>query len=240
MKDEVDRNVCVAHDLKGLATRARLAVDLLERHEDEPVRRQAERITRALEKMMQICLAEFGAPKEQAAPKRHDAHELTNLLHEVFAIARAKSGGLSKLPHLSVQRDVSVTVDPLSLLRILNNLISGASTTWGDDDKSAMVLRVTQKGSEVVFDLTRVPDFDISQDATLCDPTQIGRIGAGLISALRLAQELGGDVFMLNTLDQLAAFRLRLPSAPAEPVNSLTLNTKSGAHNARAALHPAE
>jgi len=240
VNDVFQRNVCVAHDIKGLVTRARLAVDLLGRHEDEPVRRQAERIARALEKMLQICLEEFSVPQDNALPERIDAQDLTNLLHEVFAIVRAKSEHPLRMPHLSVHSDVHVTVDAHALLRILNHLVRGASASWGDTGETAMVLRVSQRKDKVVFELARALDQRISQDATQSDLSQIGRIGAGLISAMRLAQELGGNVFMLNTQNQPPAFCLQLPADPVQQVSALLLNTTSGASDVRAALHPAE
>ncbi len=79
----------VAHDIKGLLTRANLAVELLGRHDDETVRLKADRIMRAVDQIALICQRDLAPPINCSRAELHECREVVKLMEKVVSNARS-------------------------------------------------------------------------------------------------------------------------------------------------------
>ena len=245
MLDENLRLGGVAHDFKGLLTRAWMAIDQLEMHSDAPVRRQAQRANSALEQIQALCLREFDAAKGSDGEQFFNAQDLKAFLRKTFSLATPKHHAEHCLlsHRISVEQGVSLTIDAPILFRVLFNLISNATTAMAKHGGGELFLDAKDCGSSVLFNILDkgpgLPDHVLAYlfPCAEAGPRQRGRIGEGLITAVSLSKELGGEILLVDTGAQGTAFQLSVPTRPSQSSHQTLPST--GRENSKFRFMPA-
>lgn len=220
MRDEYLRKASVAHDIKNLITRACLAVEALEQTDEEKVHRQTRRLSRVLEQVATVCTREFEAPVPAKAIQSLTSADIKQLLREAVLISRkGRAQSYSRIScKVAVEPNVDLTIDRVLLFRVLFNLASNALNAMAKSGGASLSLKVHRDADRVVFDVIDdgpgLPDRILAFLYPRADeqPLQRGRLGTGLMSAVSLASELGGQLTLLRSSTAGSAFRLTVPT----------------------------
>lgn len=175
----------ISHDLRTPLTRARLAVDFLEKHDPGLV----SGIVEDLDEMDQI-IDQFIVFAREGRPETKESVDICDLVLEVSD----KFEGV----HVELPAPFTACVSPLSIKRLLSNLISNAFK-YGDPPIEICVDETNDKWSITVIDSGKgIPenliDEVIKPFTTLDNAGTQGKGGLGLAIVDRIVKNHGGDL----------------------------------------------
>lgn len=204
----------IAHDLRNTLATAQLLGDSLLTHQDKRVQKNAETITRAIERALHMTRQTLSAGRSSTPPPQHERFLLIDVVEEVRnSLAIDEESG-----QLQIAGDAgSMTLDADfdQIYRILLNLArnaydAGANTirlsgeTRGDD----LVIAIADDGpglpQSMVDQLFKEKLRSSSEEKT----------GLGLLISRELAQNHDGDLRLRETGSKGTTFELVLPARP--------------------------
>lgn len=221
MLDQIEKKAGAAHDVKGFLLRAGLALEVLERDNSEHIRRQACRISRALDQLSELCLREFDPSNHLLPPSDLlDAFQIKELLRDVVSLARTNASPTKAKIRFRLQIDPGASIQaPRSMLfRAFLNLVVNAVNAIDANKGTCVMIDAYPDNGMVKFDISDdgpgLPEHVlhalfpfVSQDAP-----RRGQIGLGLVIACNLATEMNGKLTLLQTGKDGTAFRFEIPS----------------------------
>ncbi|WP_299285044.1 hypothetical protein [uncultured Tateyamaria sp.] len=223
----------IAHDIKGLMTRAGLAAELLGQHKDEHVQRQADRITRAIQRVNAICRSELQPSTDPALPRLHNCDDTRQLLDNIVDFTRdsQKNSGVAIDFKVSVAPLVIFTVDGLALFRVLLDLSTNAARTIAEYGGSQVCIDAVAEPGFVVFRLsTDGPQMSqrfMNYLYPCADPAAEGEahVSTTLLTASTVIRQLGGEMKLDTPASGQNALLVRVPVEPPalpQPAGSAT------------------
>lgn len=224
MYDQHLRMKGLAHDINGLMTRVSLAVEHLRTHSDDGVAQSARRIDDAIDQITAICKCELAPNQAAAAQKPFGPVGVENVLQRVFDLASIESlfGPRMLTFDRSVAKNVALETDAEHLFRVLFNLTINATSALLAHSGSRIAVDVARHGKMIHF---KVADDGPGLPQAVLDylfprvgsaPVAKGRIGTGLITAVGLARQLGGELQLLKSNKTGTTFCLCLPASPTK------------------------
>ena len=207
------------HDINGLMSLAQLSADQLCDHQDMRVAKRAGRISQAIDEVVEICRSELQdvtSTKVQTTLTSSDVQQLLQRISTV--ISGSGLGGESCFTiYVRVEPNFEIRCHDQSLFRIIFNLCINAARAVSASGGTSVDL-----AAEVVGDGVR---FTIDDDGPGLPPHVLaflypsldqqtrpkGRIGSGLITAIALASEIGGDLNLEDSSQNGTCFSLTLP-----------------------------
>lgn len=217
----------LAHDINGLMARAALAADNLRVHSDVRVARDADRIRRAIEEVVEICRDGFRNNLLVEPTTLQDAGDVTDLLDRVATLVSLECQ-LSPRPiafRLTVDADVALCCNRVGLFRVLFNLAINAANAIGAGGGGNVTMSVVQADGQTRFDVVDDGPGLPPHVLAFLFPTAPasrrpkGRLGTGLITAINISKEMGGDLSLLQTGRTGTAFRLTMPVTRPGPLD---------------------
>ncbi|WP_299147219.1 hypothetical protein [uncultured Tateyamaria sp.] len=213
----------VAHDIKGLMTRAGLAAELLEQHKDEHVQRQADRITRAIQRMNAICRSELQPSVDAALPQLHNCDDTRQLLGNIADFTRdhQKKSGVPIEFKVSVAPLVIFTVDGSALFRVLLDLLTNTARAVAECGGSQVSIDAVAEPGFVVFrlstDVPQVLQRFMDHLYPCADPASEGEahVSTTLLTASTVLHQLGGEMKLDTSVSVQNALLIRVPAEPS-------------------------
>lgn len=205
----------INHDLRNVLSSAQLVSDSLATSEDDRVRRQGERLVRAIGRGIRLCEETLKFGRSVEAPPVPRAVDLRAALDEAAADAMLSEGEAEW--RNDVPAELSVTADPDHVHRIFLNLFRNAlqamgageccltvSRAEGEGREDAVTIRVADTGAGIP-DKVRDKLFQPFSGTSRKDGT-----GLGLSTARELARANGGDLELVSTGPDGTVFAVRL------------------------------
>jgi signal transduction histidine kinase len=218
----------INHDLRNILASVQMASDRLLTVDDPFVRRLTPTLIASVGRAIDLCsdTLTYGGAREK--PPRRLLFELCPLVDEIGATVCAPP-----YAHLSCQnavpRDLEIDADPDHIFRILQNLARNALQAMGD--KGSLRIEAHRTGPVVTIDvIDNGPGFSPAAREHLFEPfagsTSLGGSGLGLSIARDLTRAHGGDLHLLRTGPDGAAFRIEIPNSDAATRDYVTLHAK--------------
>lgn len=203
----------IAHDLRNTLATAQLLSDSLLAHSDQMVRRNAETITRAIERALHMSRQALSAGNSSAPAPQYERFLLIDVVDELRNSLGLEAGSRA----VDLVGDAGNTIldaDFDQIYRILLNLSRNAF------DAGAKTIKLAcESGSDGIIiviadDGPGLPQgiFDQLFDEKLRS-THTGKTGLGLIISQELAQNHGGALRLRDTGSAGTSFELMLPAA---------------------------
>ncbi|MEM9761677.1 MAG: HAMP domain-containing sensor histidine kinase [Pseudomonadota bacterium] len=217
----------LAHDINGLMARAALAAENLRVHSDAGVARDADRIGRAIEEVVEICRDGLRNNQMLEPTTLQDAGEVSDLLDRVATLVSLECQ-LSPHPinfRLSVDADVAVCCSRVRLFRVLFNLAVNAANAISTGHGGSVTIKAVQGDGQISFDVVDDGPGLPPHVLAFLFPTAPasrrpkGRLGTGLITAINISKEMGGSLSLLQTGPTGTAFRLTVPATWLGPLD---------------------
>lgn len=228
----------VAHDIKGLMTRAGLAAELLAQHKDEHVQRQADRIARAVERVNSICQSELQPVADPSLPLMHNCDQTRDMLKSIVALAqdKHKNSGVPIAFQVTVDPLVAFTVDGLALFRVLLELVTNAARTIVEYGGSQVSIDVAPEAGFILFRLsTNGPKmsrrlmhylYPCANSAAEVDRAT----NSGLATAARVTRQLGGEILLGSTKSETHALVVSIPFEPVRKSSEPCVRARADTH----------
>jgi len=202
----------IAHDLRNTLATAQLLSDSLLAHSDQMVRRNAETITRAIERALHMSRQALSAGNSSASAPQYERFLLIDVVDEL----RNSLGLEADSGALDLVGDAGNTIldaDFDQIYRILLNLSRNAF------DAGARTIKLDRDSGDdgivimIVDDGPGLPQAIIDQlfDEKLRS-THTGKTGLGLVISQELAQNHGGALGLRETGANGTTFELHLPA----------------------------
>lgn len=206
----------IAHDLRNTLATAQLLSDSLMSHSDRMVQRNAETITRAVERALHMSRQTLSAGHSSAPAPQHERFLLIDVVEEVRnSLGIGSDSGQMQLPAAAASVILDADFDQIYriLLNLSRNALDAGATTISlscEQTDDRLMIRITDNGpglpQEIVDQL-----FDEKSGSS-----RPGNSGIGLMISRELAQNHGGDLKLHETGPQGTTFELTLPAkAPA-------------------------
>ncbi|MEO0982120.1 MAG: HAMP domain-containing sensor histidine kinase [Pseudomonadota bacterium] len=211
-KDLVQERQSVTHDVCSMLAKLRLTVDALEGHKDPDVRRAMQRINRVVEEMAAYCAGSIEPP---AADRKAS---FDHLLTRVADVLRpwAQTNGIRIITPTNGLWYQAERQAPL--YRVLMNLARHSMNVMVEDGGACLTLRAAAHQDGVVIDVIDdgpgLPS-DIAAAFETNDWPEAENDGLDLKSTKTLVEQLGGALTVLQTSDDGATVRVRLPQLGA-------------------------
>lgn len=205
----------INHDLRNVLASAQLVSDSLATSQDARVRRQGERLVRAIGRGIRLCeeTLKFGRSEEAPAiPQTVDIHAAVEEAAADAFLSEGQAEWTNALP-----AGLTVTADPDHVHRIFLNLFRNALQAMGDetccltvslaedaDDDGVVTILVADTGAGIA-DKVRDKLFQPFSGTSRKDGT-----GLGLSTARELARAQGGDLELVSTGPEGTVFGVRL------------------------------
>ncbi|MEM8792419.1 MAG: HAMP domain-containing sensor histidine kinase [Pseudomonadota bacterium] len=217
----------IAHDINGLMARAGLAAEELRGHRDCDVKKQADRIAEAIDRVAEICRDQLTESLIARNGRLHRSGCIENLVRQIADLASVESlSGRKEIEfQCLVEDDVQINCNTPSLFRILFNLALNAANAVSKHGGSWVEIAVSQAYGRVYFDVSDdgpgLPDHVLAYLYPRVDTKHApkGPIGSGLITAVALAREMNGRLRLIRTKSSGTSFCLELPQAPSRPLD---------------------
>jgi len=204
----------IAHDLRNTLATAQLLSDSLLGHSDQKVRRNAETITRAIERALQMSRQALSAGSSSTPAPRYERFLLIDVVDEL----RNSLGLEADSGELALVDDAGNTIldaDFDQIYRILLNLTRNAF------DAGARTIRISCEGGDDSL-LVIVADDGPGLPQSIVDKlfdeklrsTHTGKTGLGLLISRELAENQGGALRLRATDAQGTVFELHLQAKP--------------------------
>lgn len=209
----------LAHDLRANLATAQLLSERLAESDDPSVRKSAPRLARAIERAAGLAAAAVRYGKAEEPPAKLQRVSVRAALDE------AAFEALAPAPQVvwrnGAADGVAVTADPDLLHRVLSNLIRNAAEALarqpGRSAPGSVAATATPVGDRVLIRVVDDgPGLPEAIQKTLFQPfsgSGGGGAGLGLAIARELARAQGGDLALVSTSAEGAAFELSLPTA---------------------------
>jgi signal transduction histidine kinase len=206
----------INHDLRNILTSAQLISDSLASSNDLRVRKQGERLVRAVDRGVRLCEETLAYGRaEETAPERMPLSARA-LIDEAASDAMLSEGEAEWENRMELE--LMVDADPDHAHRIFLNLFRNALQAMhaaGAERKQLCVsAQIGEDGVEIdVVDTgPGVPEKARERlFRAFSGSTRKGGLGLGLSIARELARAHGGDVALVETGVKGAVFRVRLP-----------------------------
>jgi len=208
----------IAHDLRNTLATAQLLSDSLMTHSDRTVQRNAETITRAVERALHMSRQTLSAGRSSAPAPQRERFLLIDVVEEVRnSLGIEPDSDEIKLPDAAA--GVILDADFDQIYRILLNLSRNARDAGAtaislacEQTEDHLAIRISDNGpglpQEIIDQL-----FDEKSGSS-----RPGNSGLGLMISRELAQNHGGDLSLHETGPQGTTFELSLPAkAPGAP-----------------------
>jgi signal transduction histidine kinase len=155
-----------------------------------------------------------GAVLQKASVGIHD------LMREVAGIVQLPRG--VSMVFSPEARSKRVWADPIQLRQILTNLVmNSVQALEGNGRIDVDAISAGEYDAIVIRD--NGPGIPVQQRSHLFEPlftTKAKGTGLGLALCRQIVRQHGGELEYVDEVDQGAAFRIRLPKQPGDPVNS--------------------
>ncbi|RIA47568.1 ATP-binding protein [Dichotomicrobium thermohalophilum] len=208
----------IAHDLRNTLATAQLLSDSLMSHSDRTVRRNAETITRAIERALHMSRQALGAGRSSAPAPQHERFLLIDVVEEVRnSLGIDSDNAQIQVPDAAAGVVLDADFDQIYriLLNLSRNALDAGATRVSlacEQSHDSLKIRITDNGpglpQEIVDQL-----FEEKSGAS-----QPGKTGLGLIISRELAQNHDGELVLAQTGPQGSTFELTLPAnAPVTP-----------------------
>lgn len=208
----------IAHDLRNTLATAQLLSDSLMSHSDRTVRRNAETITRAVDRALHMSRQALGAGKSSAPAPQYERFLLIDVVEEVRNSLGIDAGS-GQMPVPDEAAGVILDADFDQVYRILLNLARnaldagatrvGLSCEHADD---SLKIRIADNGPGLPKEMVD----QLFEEKS--GPSHPGKTGLGLVIAQELARNHDGGLLLKDTGPEGTTFELRLPAkAPAMP-----------------------
>lgn len=204
----------IAHDLRNTLATAQLLSDSLLSHSDRAVSRNAETITRAIERALHMTRQTLSAGRSSAPPPRYERFLLIDVVEEVRnSLGVEPDGGQISLPDADARTILDADFD--QIYRILLNLNRNAF----DAGALATKLSCENHGAELIIAIADngpgLPQEIVDQlfDEKLRSSGE-AKTGLGLIISKELARNHNGDLRLRETDAAGTTFELHLPAKP--------------------------
>lgn len=200
----------INHDLRNTLAAASMVSESLEHSDDPRVKRSLPRLTRALERAIQLATDTLAYGRARPEAARLEMVPLAAVLNE------AASEALAAMPQTAFRNDVPpglrIDADPDHLHRIAANLIRNAAEAMqaAGSDPATMTLAVRDGGLEFT---DTGPGLSESAVQALFQPfatTRDGGSGLGLVIAHELAESMEMPLALARTGPDGTVFRLAL------------------------------
>jgi len=204
----------IAHDLRNTLATAQLLGDSLLTHQDKRVQKNAETITRAIERALHMTRQTLSAGRSSTPPPQHERFLLIDVVEEVRnSLAIDEESG--QLQMIGDAGSMTLDADFDQVYRILLNLGRNAY----DAGANTITLSGEARSDEVVITIADdgpgLPQAMVDQ---LFDekvrPAGQEKTGLGLIISQELAQNHGGALRLCQTGATGTTFELHLPAKP--------------------------
>ncbi len=205
-----------AHDIRGYLASAVLATEHLCGHADAKVVRSAERISMAIEHVVDICRTDLAKADDAVATTEHSAQSIVLLLEQISALVTPVVGKPISVS-IDVADDLRIDCSTSDLFRILYNLSVNAAHAIACHGGSQITLAVTRHAQSIRFvvadDGPGLPDHIIDHLYPRIDRSELksNRIGFGLMSAVSLAKKMRGALHLMQSSPSGTTFCLVLP-----------------------------
>jgi signal transduction histidine kinase len=208
----------IGHDLRNMLATARLVTERLTVSEDPDVRQVAPRLERAIDRAAALATTTLRFGRADEPPPLMQPVETHAAVAEAAADAVV---GLPEVPvRLEIDEDLFMRADPEHAHRVLVNLIRNAAQAMAPTPRAreGVFIHAYRLGAYIAIEIVdHGPGVPGKVRATLFEPfvsadPQGSGAGLGLAIARELARGMGGDVALLRSNSEGAAFRIVLPS----------------------------
>ena len=214
----------LSHELRNLLVRVVSLTESLRVTEGDEVDAQLVKKLDLLRTGARACRALVDDVLILAQPSSREARTATSvqsLLEDVAALAELPHG--VRLVQGSIPDDLpAVAAAPQRVVRCLLNLVRNGAQAMAEADRTGdvtLTARKTDDNGVVIEVRDEGPGIPASLQSDLFEPFRTGKntgLGLGLAVARRIAREEGGELALVATSEQGAAFTLRLPAASDE------------------------
>jgi len=210
----------VAHDINGLMACAGLAAEQLLAHQDPSIKKKAEQIADAIDRVSELCRAQLAERQANSGVKTYNSRALESLLGEMTNIVASKSQNCKRKVafDFEVEEGVLLRCSHSALFRILFNLTINASNAIGKHRGSFIKIKVSKNLNTIRFDVhddgPGLPKHVLAYLYPRADASKPpkGPIGSGLITAVALARDMEGQLRLIETGHWGTHFRLSMPN----------------------------
>ncbi|NJM35608.1 MAG: sensor histidine kinase, partial [Rhodomicrobium sp.] len=208
----------LAHDLRNLLSPALLAAERLAAHEDTAVVLTANRIMLAIERTV-LLLNTHIANETQAQVKAPRALPVPAL---IAASARAALAGTEVRFETDLRIGSERTNQPLSLFRVLFNLIRNAAQAADGGRGSTVTVSAALDAASLLIDIgddgpgLPAPVRNWLHPSLSEERPTPSAVGLGIPTAVTLLKQMGGSLVLLRTGSKGTCFRVVLPPSVLE------------------------
>ena len=209
----------IGHDLRNILSTARMVTERVAQSDDPRVRQSAPRLERAIDRAAALAETTLRFGRADEPPPVMSVRSVQGVVLEAIADAVV---GIPDVPTRSeVEPDLKMRVDPEHAHRIILNLVRNAAQAMSGTPRAGdgVFVHAYRIGGainiEVIDHGAGVP---ARVRATLFEPfvtsdAKGGGAGLGLAIARELARGMGGDVTLIHSNSEGAAFRATLLAA---------------------------
>ncbi len=218
----------INHDLRNILANVQMISDRLLSVDDPNVRRLTPSLIGSVGRAIDLCTdtLTYGGAREK--PPRRLSFQLAPLISEICA-------SICLAPHThihwqtSIPADLEIDADPDHIFRIVQNL--GRNAAQAMNGAGAVRITASRTGPVVTIDVAdNGPGLSETAREHLFEPfagsTREGGSGLGLSIARDLTRAHGGDLRLLHTGPDGAAFRIEIPDSAVNPFMKSTLFAK--------------
>ena len=225
MKLDDIANRTIAHDIRGMLSSVLIAAEQLSNHPDPAVVRQASRIGKAVDLVVELCTQEMLSPVPEQARSRMTMEKTACLLNQTLGLVDFAYGRREPVLRVEchVPEKVDFVCDAVSLARIVFNLAQNSARAIVEHGGSAIAVHVRQSSEHVIVDVIDdgpgLPDDVLSYLLPRLGqyPVSEGSMGYGILSAMRLAWDMGGQLKLERSGADGTHFAIELPRVRNQP-----------------------
>jgi signal transduction histidine kinase len=209
----------IGHDLRNMLATARLVTERLTVSEDANVRQVAPRLERAIDRAAALATTTLRFGRADEPPPDLQKLKCVDIVAEAVTDALV---GIADVPvRVEIEENVFVRADGEHAHRVLLNLIRNAAQamTGTARAREGVFIHAYRDGAYVMIEIVdHGPGVPRKVMATLFEPfvtsdPERGGSGLGLTIARELARGMGGDVALLRSNSEGAAFQVMLQAA---------------------------
>jgi signal transduction histidine kinase len=209
----------IGHDLRNMLATAQLVTERLSKSEDPSVRQVAPRLERAIDRAASLASTTLRYGRADEPEPEMQRVAVAAEVHDAAADALVGFPDISI--RVAIDEDLAANADPEHLHRILVNILRNAAQVMQGSPRlsEGIFVHAYRKGGACMIEvIDHGPGVPEKLRATLFEPfisadRETGGTGLGLAIARELARGMGGEVALLRSTGEGAAFQITLPAA---------------------------